>query len=340
MGYLGVQAFFVLSGFLITAILVESKGVMPTRDYFTSFYGRRALRIFPVYYAYLALVALIALPWFLPDGHSGIAKVDRFYNQLPWAATYTYNFYHMSENFRHTHLLSHFWSLAVEEQFYLVWPLAIFFIPAHRIKHFLLALIMAGPAIRLMTGLLVNGDAGLIVYVSPFSHLDAFAAGGLFALYGKGGSLRSIPLYFMMLLLAGLLSSVLFEDRTDWWGLGYSNFMQHSFKYVWGYTLFNLLVAHTLVTIRDRAADLPRFLSTPALVYLGSISYGLYVFHNAFIWLVDQIMPEAIIPLKILLSFLLTLVCSAASYRWLEKPCLALKQRYFPVDNHLGKPQP
>lgn len=335
-GYLGVQAFFVLSGFLLTVTLVNSKSKQTGKEYFYSFYGRRTLRIFPVYYAYLLLVGLAAAYFYFPTMHAESRAINRFYHQLPWAATYTYNIYHASDAFRHTHLLSHFWSLAIEEQFYLLWPIAIYLIPQHRIKLFLLAVIIMGPIIRWLSGLLIESDnfswlgndIGLIVYISPLSHFDAFATGGFFALYGRSCSGKKLLSLLLFILALGVAVSILFESRIDWLGLGYSNFMQNSYKYVWGYSLFNLFFALCLVSLRERNPQ-RGLMASPILIYLGLISYGMYIFHNAFIWLIPLLLPELPLMAHIALAFFCTVLISAVSYRWLEKPCLQLKDRFF-----------
>ncbi len=138
-GWVGMQLFFVLSGFLITGILVrqrESEG--SARGFFFNFYGRRVLRIFPVYHAYLLLAGLVigVLGDFLQ------LRPDRFVDygeQLPYALTYVYDFYHASSAYEHSHLLTPFWSLSVEEQFYLLWPLLIHLTPPKRVKTMLWA---------------------------------------------------------------------------------------------------------------------------------------------------------------------------------------------------------
>jgi len=336
-GYLGVQAFFVLSGYLITAILCEMKDVCSTREYFISFYIRRTLRIFPVYYFYLLMIVVLALPFYFPNSRSDLSVINRFYHQLPWALTYTYNFFHASDFFKHTFLLTHFWSLAIEEQFYLVWPIALYLIPKKYLRTFLLIVVFSGPLVRWITGFLVSQhtfaflghDTGLVVYVLPFSHFDAFALGGFYALYGKGTSPGKISLLCGLIILLGLVTSYCFESEVDWAGLGYSDFMRGSYKYVWGYSLFNLFCVLILATIRDKKYSIP-LLENKILVYLGTISYGLYIFHNAFIWLINLYLPEVPSLLKLCLIFLLTVLMAAISYSLLEKPCLKLKDRFAP----------
>ena len=335
LGYLGVQAFFVLSGFLLTEILVNNKQ-QGAPSYFATFYGRRMLRIFPVYYFYLLLVALLAAAFYFPEGKSDIPVINRFYNQLPWALTYTYNFFHASEWFKHTYLLTHFWSLAIEEQFYLLWPLLIFWIPQRHLKTTLLCIVVAGPLLRWYAGALVAAgsvswlgkDAGLVVYVLPFSHLDAFAVGACAGLYGKSCPARYLWVLCGVIVVLGLFNSVL-TGAVDWQSWGYGNFMNAGSAYIWAYSLFNLLFALCLVYLRDRNPQSGWLVSAP-LVYLGSISYGLYVFHNAFIWLVHWCWPAMALWWQVPLVFLLTLATSALSYHWLEQPCLRLKDRWFP----------
>ncbi|MGB8410267.1 MAG: acyltransferase family protein, partial [Gallionella sp.] len=88
-GYLGVQAFFVLSGFLLTPILLEMKANLNRKDFFVHFYGRRALRIFPLYYSYLAIVAILSVAAIYLYGASATVPLQRFIEQLPWTMTYT-----------------------------------------------------------------------------------------------------------------------------------------------------------------------------------------------------------------------------------------------------------
>jgi peptidoglycan/LPS O-acetylase OafA/YrhL len=107
-------------------------------------------------------------------------------NHWLWAATYTYDFYAASKSFHLTHIFSHLWSLAVEEQFYLVWPIAILLTPAHRLKAILLFVMISGPVFRLLIAWMavhspishIFGPMSLVVYVLPLSHVDAFAMGG------------------------------------------------------------------------------------------------------------------------------------------------------------------
>lgn len=134
-GWMGVQLFFVLSGFLITRILTDMRGYS-WKEYFYKFYGRRFLRIFPLYYFYLTVVFFFALFVTVVLKNTHVEKLNLFFKQIPYAASYTYDFFHASSSYEHTQLLSHFWSLSIEEQFYLIWPFLIFSINPKKNKSF------------------------------------------------------------------------------------------------------------------------------------------------------------------------------------------------------------
>src|SRR5258706_538487 len=116
-GWTGVDLFFVLSGYLITGILYDTRG---SKHYFRQFYARRFLRIFPLYYVALALF-LIILPW----PHSFDSVIRELRGDAVWYWTYLYNMRVAATGFLPSSALGHFWSLAVEEQFYLIWPIVV-----------------------------------------------------------------------------------------------------------------------------------------------------------------------------------------------------------------------
>ena len=335
-GYLGVQAFFVLSGFLLTPILIEMKDSLPDREFFLKFYARRALRIFPLYYFYLLGIAAALWMLQMTTGEPGWQKGARFFEQLPFALTYTFDFLHASKEYQPSPLISHFWSLSVEEQFYLLWPLAIWCVPAERRRWALATVVFVGPLVRFLTGELsrsglafwLSPSVDLPVYVLPFSHFDAFAIGGYFALYVRHNGNARIGVLFGFLIAAGLVSSWLATGRADWNSLGYTEFMKDSYKYVWGYSLFNLMFALILVAVRERRF-LPQLMEHRALAYLGTISYGLYVYHFPIVFAfqrLDNIVPG---PLLILLKLAITIIVAGLSYHLMEKRFLRLKDRHF-----------
>ena len=347
-GYVGVLAFFVLSGFLLTPILVDMRRELSARRFFLNFYGRRSLRIFPLYYFYLALIAAAAAAALLVG--RAPAAIPHAAGQLGYALTYSYDFFHASSAYTFSPLLTHFWSLAVEEQFYLLWPLVVFCTSSRQLRRLLLGLILAGPAIRLFEAGLISSPLGhffnqrldLTIYVLPFSHIDAFAIGGYFALFGRAPSMRVLAGYSALLVGAGMLTERLATAATVPLAFGYGPFMADSWKSVWAYSAMNVSFGWVLLMMRDRAF-FPRVVEHQALTYLGKISYGLYVYHFAVIWLLSQVAralwPESphLVRLIVIVGALgVTIAISMISYAILELPFLRLKDRYFAKSRSLA----
>lgn len=336
-GYLGVNAFFVLSGFLLTPIILDMKDQLPRRSYFSRFYGRRALRIFPLYYFYLAIMSIVCYLVIFHTEFSATYHFTRFLDQVPLALLFLIDFAQAGAGYENTRLLTHFWSLAVEEQFYLVWPCVLLLVSRDKLRGFLLGLVLAGPFVRwfiaspMVAGAvpLLNEDTSLLVYTLPFSHVDGFALGGYFALYRKGGSGISVWLLLLIAYGMGVTTAWLTTGVFTPSELGYGPFMNDSAKHIWGYSLLNLVFANALVHIRDRRF-LPILFENRTLDYLGKISYGLYVYHFACILGVNLIMPNWPEPVRIAVALALTLLLGTASYEYLEKRFLKLKDRYFP----------
>jgi peptidoglycan/LPS O-acetylase OafA/YrhL len=211
------------------------------------------------------------------------------------------------------------------------------------VKVVLLGIALAGPAVRLVESLIVGFPPAplfherfdLVVYVLPFSHIDAFALGGYLALFGRAGRPLWLGLYAAVVIILGLATEQ-FASGGERLTFGYGPFMADSWKHVWAYSCLSLLFGWLLLLIRERRV-LPGLMEHPALVALGRISYGLYVYHFAAIWassLVDvSRLPGPSILWRIVIAaatLLGTMLISAASYRLLEQPCLRLKDRFFP----------
>ena len=335
-GYMGVHAFFVLSGFLLTPIIIDMKAHLPAGKFFLNFYGRRSLRIFPLYYAYLILISLVAYFGINYFNYDVGDRLLRTQEQMIYAATYTYNFFAMSSAYEQTQTLTHFWSLAVEEQFYLIWPLMIFMLPKESIKKALIVLIIAGPIIRALLAYIVATDTqnlfyqlDMAVYTFTFSNFDAFAIGGFFALYANQVSNRTILIAFIALVGLGYLTDYLVGVEFDLKSLGYHSFMRDAYKYIWAYTAFSLLFAVILVNVKNKQF-LPWVFEHPALAYLGKISYGLYVYHFPIIWFVGHELGSMSFYLKAPILLVITIMVAAISFRFLEQPFLKLKDERFP----------
>lgn len=336
LGYLGVQAFFVLSGFLLTPILVNMKDNLPVKSFFINFYGRRILRIFPLYYFYLLVILLLCLLVINMEGYGWLEEIGTFLQQAPWAFTYTYDFFHASAYFGSANpLVSHFWSLAVEEQFYLIWPILIFLVERKHLKNLLLTTIVVGPILRALTALAVQNSifpilgqqADLVIYVLPFSHFDAFAIGGYFALYGASqrSNIPTLLLLFGSVPL-GYLTQYLSTGEINIISLGYSTFLRD--QYIWGYSLFNLIFAKMIIQIKD-GVFFPSFFKNKILNYLGEISYGLYVYHLPILWFVNRFYPNIPEPIRIAIALSATILVSSMSYELFEKPFIRMKDKFF-----------
>ena len=342
-GWVGVQLFFVLSGFLITDILLRMKDSESGGDFFKKFYGRRFLRIFPLYYFYL--LAMFILTAVLVYFEYRINYMRLFQEQLPYAFAYGYNLFNASAAYTgESRLIGHLWSLSTEEQFYIFWPLILFLTPKKHLKKLLLAAVLVGPLFRLgVTALFrfsaasfLHDDMGVVIYVLPLSQVDAFALGALITQF----KFPKARLQFFILLaltpIIGLATQYYSTGTLDTpSALGFLFPLRTDLKQVWGYFYLNYLFALLIYLVVKEKMFL-RLLDTKWMRYLGKISYGLYIYHYAVIWFVARIrdldMPEPVAkPLTMVISAAVTFLIASLSYKYLEKPILDLKEKYFPL---------
>ena len=336
-GWAGVDLFFVLSGFLITGILFDSKG---GRNYFKNFYARRTLRIFPLYY-FVVFISLIVLPRFGSFGeHFGhIGKTWPMY----WL--YLSNFAIGFTDDVHHGVLALTWSLAIEEQFYLLWPLIVLCCRRDTLMKICgLAVVIA---IVSRTLIILFGPAGWMPYVPynlTFCRMDGLAIGAFIALAVRGpGSIKSLARYARWILPAmvvALLGIVAYHRSMHWIG-GPGQTL--------GYTILGLMFASILVlTLNDPGTGIAsKIFSQRWLTMLGKYSYALYLFHfpahiivrdyvygeKQFLMLGNSRVPGQMI--YILLSFALSMVMALLSWHLLEKRFLALK-RFFPSSHQVA----
>jgi peptidoglycan/LPS O-acetylase OafA/YrhL len=334
-GWVGVQLFFVLSGFLITSILLVDKS-LPFPAYVTRFYWRRSLRIFPLYFAGLAIVAII---WW------GFASPRSFADDWLYLVTYTANFGRVRPEDLGPAFV-HAWSLSVEEQFYLVWPFVVYLLPRRIFRNTVIALLLLAPLSRavLFAGLLQAGNsveyAGRLTYVLPFTQLDAFAAGAAIPLFGLG-RLRHAGRLLLLAVgvtaamgMANALVSHFFRGGVFIWALGYQMYLTQGLQYVWGYSLLNL-VALLLVVCTLQRVPVLRWLEARPLVEVGKRSYGIYVYHLPLLVLLEWVAGRQGWRLhgsaraSFFVGFVaLVLATAFVSYRFLEAPFLRLKDRF------------
>src|SRR5687767_5633954 len=174
-GWIGVDLFFVLSGFLITGILYDAKG---SPHYFRNFYIRRTLRIFPLYYGALILF-LVIFPLLWPN-HGGLRSMQ---NDGWWYWTYLSNLKIARDGWPQFGAIGHFWSLAVEEQFYLIWPLLVLALNRRQLQITCVLCLIAALAVRVVLNAQGNNPAAFVL--TP-ARLDALAVGAYLALAARG----------------------------------------------------------------------------------------------------------------------------------------------------------
>lgn len=326
--WLGVDLFFVLSGFLITGILYEAKA---TAHYFRNFYARRTLRIFPLYYAFLA-GGFLVLPLFLhPSARDALTAGQEWY----WL--YLSNVDVALHGWREPLHFGHFWSLAVEEQFYLVWPLVVYAFGRTRLLQITVACFAAALLLRFVLPQWLDPLAN---YVLMPTRMDAFAAGAFVALVHRSpGGLRSLGHWPLLTLILSLVAGA-FTYKVRY-GLSEMD----PWLYKPGFSVIAVACASfiALAMTSSPSSVLGRILTNRLLTTLGKYAYALYVFHQPVVLVMRDwgftadIVPRVAgsqLPGLLLFSSVAFVVCFAAallSWRVLEEPCLRLKRYFVPA---------
>jgi peptidoglycan/LPS O-acetylase OafA/YrhL len=266
-GWIGVDLFFVLSGFLITGILYDSKN---TAGYFRAFYARRALRIFPLYYGVLAAFFLV-----LPMLFSTSAVVrDHTSGQL-WFWSHLSNVPTALEGWSASSLyVSHFWSLAVEEQFYLVWPVIVLLLSGRQLVRFCAGVMVFSLLLR--THLFSTG-AGVAAFVLTPARTDTLAFGAVLAIVMRDPGLYA-HLRRFALPLAGV--SVMLLGSIHLWrgGLDKNDPITGTVGFTLLGALFSAAIFFALTGVGGTCYN--RLLTSRGLRFFGKYSYALYVFHQ------------------------------------------------------------
>ncbi|MFN8291983.1 MAG: acyltransferase [Chitinophagaceae bacterium] len=264
-GWLGVDLFFVLSGFLITDILLNTVG---RKDFLKNFYVRRVLRIFPLFY--LAIFIFVLL---LPQVKSLGLQVDYYTKNQFWLWTYLQNWLFIFKEPYGDKILLHTWSLAVEEQFYLVWPLLILLFrkPGYLLAVMITLLLLTGIARYVVWSFKVEDLAYSSLYT--FTRIDGLCIGAMVALLQ-----RMNPLFlkkntlFIVLLMAAVNFGFYFINHSSGFTLPYLAFA--------GYTTFAVLFGILVYeAVSGESTIIQRLFNNRPLKFFGRISYGLYVYH-------------------------------------------------------------
>lgn len=354
-GWAGVDLFFVLSGFLITGILFDTRNE-PYR--IQNFYVRRTLRIFPLYYGVM-MGLLILQP--LVDWHWNWHWLVWPFYVGNYARCFPYRASSALENlanlwlsgsvkhFQFTLYLGHFWSLCVEEQFYLIWPWIVF---STRDRRRLLQVCVAAIPICLLMRLTGQHvlprwmlDHQVLYEVTPF-RLDALLIGGAMALALRGHAgtrilttaRKVLPIVIVVILLWIIIS----PDGHVW----KQHYSYPIWTYTWGLTALDIISALLILVTLAPGSILYRVLSIPALRWLGRISYGAYVFHDIPHTLYWRVAAKLVGHFEIVgansfrrfeiestilagvIALLATLVLAGLSFRFFESPLLSLKEKW------------
>jgi peptidoglycan/LPS O-acetylase OafA/YrhL len=324
-GMWGVDLFFVLSGYLITGILYDSKG---SAHYFRNFYMRRVLRIFPLYYAVLFLLFFV-LPLFPSLVPTGLAESSRHQG---WVWSYGVNlFIAQRGEWAALPYISHFWSLAVEEHFYLLWPVIVLAASRESLLRICAGCALFSLALRIVLSL--AGMNEISTQVLTPCRLDALCTGGFLAVASRSGARGTLVRAARPALLvsaAAILALSALTATTQW--LPGPSHALRSFLIALFFGALLLACVHA-----EPDSFIGGFFNHPAMRFFGKYSYGIYVYHGVIAYfLVDKRVEDDLA--KSLGSHLLAVLLQAASgvglsvlvsvlsYEWFEKRFLRLKR--------------
>ena len=325
-GWVGVDLFFVLSGFLITGILLDSR---ESDHFFRNFYARRFLRIFPLYYAFL-FVMIVVLPA-VGVRYFGLEVVRE---EQGWLWSYCANILMLVRRaWVYPDDFAHFWSLAVEEHFYLIWPFIVFGCNRSRLLYVCGALIVIAVVARLIC--IATSQPYVVTYTFTLCRLDSLAVGAIVATLLRSkideNSLRRWAVGSLAI-TAAVLAYTMWSRK----GLFIGDWTIQSYGFSFLAILFGSVVC--LVTMPTGPHVLQKMLSSPMLTVFGKFSYGLYIYHPAIRNALRQLWP-AIAPVGenapiiqnvtfFLTSIVLTFLVSWASWSLFEVHFLKIKRHF------------
>jgi peptidoglycan/LPS O-acetylase OafA/YrhL len=311
----GVDLFFVLSGFLIVGILVDHRG---SANFFRIFYIRRVCRIFPLYFLVLALYLCFTATRLSESAHYWWLVHDPF----PfWSyAFFTQNIFMGARGDFGPHWLGITWSLAVEEQFYLFVPLLVYFLPRRALVAILALTILAAPLLRCLS-------PGFHAYVNTPWRSDSLLSGALLAVLVRWhpfvSTVRNQAGVVLTIFSVLIIGAIVLTFRPSPFGV---------FNHFWLAGLYSTFV---LIAFLGNAPFSDKLLESRLLVWLGQLSYGICMFHQAVSGLVHGLIHGGAPQIRTfsdagitLLSLCITLVLAMLSYRFFESPFLRLGHRF------------
>ena len=307
LGQTGVDLFFILSGFLITRILLVDK---EAPHFFRNFYWKRSLRILPLYYFFLAIYWVV-LP--LVKG----ADLPRW-SDCWWSLFFCQNI-PMTFGWDNSGP-GHYWTLAIEEHFYIMWPFLVFFLSRKWLFIASLIIVAGAMLIRIFMGL-----KGYEVYYFTFARMDSLAIGAILAMHEplmmkKAKSLATLLMTTaaISLISVGLIYGL--PSLSD-------SLLVDIIKYPLIAVFFAAVIGYLLVTNQNNIVH--KLLSCRCSRYFGKISYSLYVFHILCFELLQPYIQEWPVLIKFTVSFITAILVAHVSYTYLESYFLKYKKRLY-----------
>ncbi len=317
LGWAGVELFFVISGFLITRILLNTQ---EDRNYFKNFYVRRSLRIFPIYYLVLITYTVVIFS-------SSVGNL----RSLPLYYVYLQTIPQLKSQFSVAPMLGHTWTLAIEEQFYLIWPLTVFLLKGRKLIITIALMIFVAVGLRFIS----------LIFANPFFidgwlgvQVDTLAAGAAIAYASRIYDRRTMQRWLSVAFLLGttsLLILVSFVGTQVFWT-----------PKIWGRTWYGPLVISIMACTFSGAVGLvavghrwTRWLEFRPLMRWGKISYGIYLYHPFTFLFVDALVSRAghlqnhlVSRSVILVKLAVTYLAASVSWKIVEGPMNQLKDRF------------
>ena len=329
-GWAGVDLFFALSGFLITGILLDTR---KANNYFTAFYARRVLRIFPLYYSVLIVILVVASVW----GHR--PQVVPLVADQKLYFLYLTNWLVLWKGQWGGNILGHFWSLAVEEQFYLIWPLCVWLLISQRLAKVAVGASVIALLVRIFW--VAHTGPSQAIVMATVTRMDTLLCGALAAiLFRQAQTLGVLRRWLPRISCAAILLFIA--------GVGLVRLIHGPgggslFVETFGFTL--LAVGFAALVLYAAASDgaetiSQRALRNGVLTDFGKYSYGIYVYHvpllGLFEFFIYRWLPHALVlnfwfgVMSFAVVFAVSFYIAKVSYECFERRFLALKSHFEP----------
>jgi peptidoglycan/LPS O-acetylase OafA/YrhL len=306
----GVDFFFIISGFLITYLLIVEKNNFG-KIYLKKFYLRRILRIFPLYY-----LIVIYTYWVFKASHPHIDYASHF--------VFLGNFSLISHKGWSLTSLNPLWSICIEEHFYLIIPILVSLLPLRFLKYLFLVIICISIGFRTYMAYYFKYDNWMVIYAHTISRCDVIALGGLIAvLYCNRGDKLKLNRWIMYASLICLFVAVMTFNFTD-----FNSIIRASvYKYM---MVIPMAVFFISYLFPSKPSVLLQYVkNSTVLDYLGKISFGLYMYHSLVLYYIsgqDYIYDNVYI--RVIVITIITIILSSLSYELYEKIFLRLKKKY------------